>query len=202
MSETESLLTSTEQVTFHCVPIDQLYSELSSCPDGLRSDTSKEIRARVGYNKVPPPLSAPAWLCCLLPCLLRTKAMLEYNECIPEHTTVRRNKNWVRMDSTSLVPGDVVLIRDGERVPADIRIIDTTEPCSFDTSAIDGEISEWKTVSTKNTSTDYLLTKNMAFCGYLCVSGHCKGIVVSISERTVIGNMINQKRWPPGTSSS
>ena len=84
MSETESLLTSMDCVTFHSIPFNQLYSELSSSPEGLRSDISKEIRARVGYNKVPPPLSAPAWLCCLLPCLLRTKAMLDYNECIPE----------------------------------------------------------------------------------------------------------------------
>ena len=84
MSETESLLNSMEPVTLHCIPIDQLYSDLSSCPDGISSDTSKQIRARVGYNKVPPPLSAPAWLCCLLPCLLRTKSMMEYNECIPQ----------------------------------------------------------------------------------------------------------------------
>ena len=87
MSERESLLTSVEYLTIHSIPVDQLYTELSSSSDGLRSDTSKEIRARVGYNKVPPPLSAPAWLCCLLPCLLRTKAMMEYNECIPEWVT-------------------------------------------------------------------------------------------------------------------
>ena len=106
------------------------------------------------------------------------------------------------MDSTSLVPGDVVMIREGERVPADIRIIDATEPCNFNTSAIDGRSSEWKRVSTKSTSMDYMIAQNMAFCGYLCVSGHCKGIVVSTSERTVIGNMIKQNRWPPKTTSS
>ena len=106
------------------------------------------------------------------------------------------------MDSTSLVPGDVVMIRGGERVPADVRIIDATEPCRFNTSAIDGEVTALKNVSAKNTSADYLLSENMVFCGYLCVDGDCKGIVVSIAERTVIGSMINQKKWPPKTPSS
>ena len=36
----------------NCIPFNQLYSELSSSPEGLRSNISKEIRARVGYNKV------------------------------------------------------------------------------------------------------------------------------------------------------
>lgn len=200
--ETESLIDSIQSLTVHTIPLAQLYSELSSSSDGLRSDNSKDIRARVGYNKVPPPLSAPAWLCCLLPCLLRTKAMMEYNECVPEHASVRRNKNWVKMDSTSLVPGDIVMVRDGERVPADIRIIETTSPCKFDTSAINGEVNDRKSASTKHTNNDYLITENMAFCGYLCVEGNCKGIVVSIAEKTVIGTLINQKKWPPKTPSS
>ena len=114
---------------------------------------------------------------------------------------MRRNKNWVKMDSTSLVPGDIVMIKDGERVPADIRIIDASEPCRFDTSAINGEINALKNVSTESTSTQYLLSENMVFCGYLCVYGNCKGIVVSTAEKTVIGSMINQKKWPPKTAS-
>ena len=95
-----------------------------------------------------------------------------------------------------------MMIRGGERVPADVRVIEATEPCVFDTSAIDGEVSKRKNVSTKNTSTDYLLSENMAFCGYLCVDGNCKGVVVSIAERTVVGSMINQRKWPPKTPSS
>ena len=84
-TETEGLLQAgPNALTVHSIPLNQLYSELQTSAEGLRTDTSREIRARVGYNKVPPPLSAPAWLCCLLPCLLRTKAMMEYNEVVPE----------------------------------------------------------------------------------------------------------------------
>jgi hypothetical protein len=108
----------------HKMSITAIYEQLNSSPDGLNSQQSKIIRGKVGLNNVPPPLSAPAWLCCLLPCLLRTKAMQEYNECVPEHAMVKRNGTLLNMDTTSLVPGDIVIINEGQRVPADIRIIE------------------------------------------------------------------------------
>ena len=66
----------------------------------------------------------------------------------------------------------------------------------------------------------------MAFLGFLCTQGtlrvfmimivvvgapvvnfsypigNCKGVVVSIGDRTVIGNMIINKKWPPKSPSS
>ena len=86
------------------------------------------------------------------------------------HAQVKRNKGWVKMDSTSLVPGDIIMVREGERVPADVRIIETTSNCRFDTSAITGE-STMRGCSMKQTSDDYLQSLNMALCGFLCVEG-------------------------------
>lgn len=74
------------------------------------------------------------------------------------------------MDSQSLVPGDIVMIRDGERVPADIRIIEVQSPCRFDTSAITGDLTP-RNCAMKDSSPDYLQSQNMAFCGYLCIQG-------------------------------
>jgi len=48
--------------------------------------------------------------------------MEKYSATVPEHASVLRNSDWLRMDSESLVPGDVVEVRAGDRVPADIRI--------------------------------------------------------------------------------
>ena len=121
-SETDNLLLA----TMHNIPIAQLYAQLQSSVDGLDSDKSKSIRSTFGLNKVPPPLNYPAWLCCLLPCLMKTKSMMDYNETVPEHANVRRNKNWIKIDATSLVPGDIVMVRDGERVPGDMRIVEVS----------------------------------------------------------------------------
>lgn len=120
---------------------------------------------------MPPPLSAPAWLCCLLPCLLKTKSMMEYNEAVPEHASVRRNKNWMKMDAASLVPGDIVAVRDGERVPADIRLIEATSNCQFETSSITGDVAR-RNCSVKDSSSDYIQSPNMAFLGFLCTDGN------------------------------
>ena len=122
--ESDTLLYSINSMTVHTIPLNQLFSQLQSSPEGLDHKDCKQIRMKIGLNKVPPPLSAPAWLCCLLPCLLRTNAMMEYNEVVPDQAFVKRDKNWIKMDSTSLVPGDIVMVRDGERVPADIRIFE------------------------------------------------------------------------------
>ena len=35
----------------------------------------QQLRYEMGPNIIPPPLDCPAWLCCLLPCLLKTKKL-------------------------------------------------------------------------------------------------------------------------------
>lgn len=124
--ETDSLLYSSS--TMHTMPLNQLYLQLQTSPDGLDKERTRAIRATSGLNKVPPPLQYPAWLCCILPCLAKTKAMQDYNEAVPEHATVKRDRNWVKLDSTSVVPGDIIMIRVDERVPADMRIIEVNYP--------------------------------------------------------------------------
>jgi Cation transporter/ATPase, N-terminus len=115
MSESARLLgtevdPSVANSSVHTVPIHQLYEELKSCKEGLDTEDAKAARSKNGLNTIPPPLSAPAWLCCLLPCLLHTKAMRDFNEAVPEYAQVIRNKRWLKMDAASLVPGDVIKV--------------------------------------------------------------------------------------------
>ncbi len=50
-----------------------------------------------------------------------------FNECIPDYGYVKRNDQWIRLDAISIVPGDIVRVGAGERVPADIRLVSV--PC-------------------------------------------------------------------------
>jgi Cation transporter/ATPase, N-terminus len=95
----------------HKMELTEIYVEFGASKMGLTSEDSRRNREKYGSNNVPPPLSAPAWLCCLLPCLLKTKAMEDYNECVPEFATVLRNKKWLKMDSGSLVLGDIIRLQ-------------------------------------------------------------------------------------------
>jgi hypothetical protein len=126
MNEYEPLLGSlkaTGEEGTHQIPIDRLYLKLSTSKDGLSTSQAKVKRHSVGLNSVKPPITAPAWLCCLLPCLLSTNSMKKYNECVPDYGFVKRNGKWIKLDATSIVPGDILRIERGERVPADLRII-------------------------------------------------------------------------------
>lgn len=50
--------------------------------------------------------------------------MEQFKQVVPEHAMVLRNGDWLKMDAESLVPGDIVEVQAGERVPADIRLIE------------------------------------------------------------------------------
>jgi P-type E1-E2 ATPase len=49
-----------------------------------------------------------------------------YNECIPEYAVIKMNSKWVNIDPSGVLVGDIVRIMSGQRVPADIRIIEVT----------------------------------------------------------------------------
>ncbi|MBL8759923.1 MAG: cation-translocating P-type ATPase [Phycisphaerae bacterium] len=68
----------------------------------------------------------------------RTKREVEaLNKLMPVDAIVRREGQWVEADPDSLVPGEVIKVRPGERVPTDAVV--TSGATSFDQSAITGE---------------------------------------------------------------
>jgi Cation transporter/ATPase, N-terminus len=120
MTETSHLLSHSEGSTLlnltaplHEAELADIYTYFESSRWGLTSDEARKSRQVNGLNNIPPPIAAPAWLCCLLPCLLKTKSMEQYHECVPEYAFVMRNKRWVKMDSASIVPGDLIRVESG-----------------------------------------------------------------------------------------
>lgn len=68
----------------------------------------------------------------------RTKREVEaLNKLMPVDAIVLRQGHWVEADPDSLVPGEIVKVRPGERVPTDAVV--TSGATSFDQSAITGE---------------------------------------------------------------
>lgn len=130
MSETDRLIPSTnslrgiaDDTKVHKIELEEVYKQYNTSPNGLASDVAKEKRKRSGLNYIKPPIDIPNWLCCLLACCQSATAMKQYNECVPDYGYVKRNGKWLRLDCISIVPGDVVRVGKGERVPADIRLI-------------------------------------------------------------------------------
>jgi len=124
--------------------------------------------------------------------------MEKYKEAVTDHAQVNRvvrgGRDWLNMDSRDILPGDLVKVPAGARVPADLRILEAKN-CKFDTSMLNGKTTII-TCDPSTTSKEYLDSPNMAFVSYLVTSGECKGIAVATGSNTVLGKMINQKQWP------
>uniref|UniRef100_A0AAY4DK62 Sodium/potassium-transporting ATPase subunit alpha n=1 Tax=Denticeps clupeoides TaxID=299321 RepID=A0AAY4DK62_9TELE len=92
-----------------------------------------------------------------------------------------------------VVAGDLVEVKGGDRIPADLRII-SAHGCKVDNSSLTGE-SEPQTRSPDCTHDNPLETRNIAFFSTNCVEallppcGTARGIVVCTGDRTVMGRI-------------
>ena len=97
-----------------------------------------------------------------------------------------------------LVPGDVVSLEIGDRVPADVRLIKVNE-LSVDESSFTGEpVSKDKIVSSVKSHGHQKLhisdMSNVAFQGTLVTNGNGQGIVISTGENSQFGELFRMMR--------
>jgi Ca2+-transporting ATPase len=104
-------------------------------------------------------------------------------------STVRRDGRKQRVSSSELVPGDIVLLQSGDRVPADLRLT-TIRSLQCDEAALTGESVPTEKVS-GNLPSDTVLgdRRNMAFAGTLVTYGQAEGVVVATGDRTETGRI-------------
>ncbi len=90
----------------------------------------------------------------------------------------------------SLVPGDIVLLQSGDKVPADLRLIDAHR-LGVDESMLSGESMPADKCSAVVLGTDAALPEraNMAFAGTLVNSGRARGVVVATGAATELGRI-------------
>ena len=108
----------------HSLSVDEVLHQLHTRRSGLLQSEAHLRRELDGLNIIPSPLRLPKWLCCLLPCLADTPAVRLYQEIIPDYCEVQRGGVWRNIDPSGVVSGDIIRVRHGLRVPADLRIIE------------------------------------------------------------------------------
>lgn len=102
---------------------------------------------------------------------------------------VIRDADTVEISSTGVVPGDIVLLRSGEKVPADIRLIQVTD-LKIDESALTGEsVPSQKNANILAEKTLLADRQNMAYSSTLVTFGTAKGVVVETGNHTEIGKI-------------
>ena len=105
---------------------------------------------------------------------------------------VIRNNKEISIPSEDLVPGDIVLLESGSKVPADLRLIET-QNLTIDESLLTGEsIPREKSAHLLSEECSLSERTNMAYLGTSVMRGRAKGIVVSTSSFTEIGNIAKE----------
>ncbi|CEG59556.1 cation-translocating P-type ATPase [Legionella micdadei] len=110
------------------------------------------------------------------------------NMLTPQSHVVREGKH-LHMDSSNLVPGDIVLLHSGDKVPADVRLLETKN-LQIQEAILTGEsIPVDKNCCIVSENTPLAERLCMAYAGTLVTYGFAKGIVVSTGKRTEIGRI-------------
>ncbi len=103
-------------------------------------------------------------------------------------TVVRAGKK-EKVTATELVPGDLVLLQSGDKVPADLRLVRSRE-IQIDESALTGEsVPVQKQPERLAPETVLADRSNMAYSSTLVTYGTGAGIVVATGDRTEIGEI-------------
>ena len=103
--------------------------------------------------------------------------------------TVRRDGRKQRVRSIKLVPGDVVLLQSGDRVPADLRLV-RLRSLEIDESMLTGEsLPARKHVNPLALETVLADRKNLAFAGTLVTRGEAEGVVCATGDQTETGRI-------------
>nr|AEH68840.1 putative Na+/K+-ATPase alpha subunit [Macrotritopus defilippi] len=118
-----------------------------------------------------------------------SRIMDSFKNMVPQYAVVLRNGEKLNVHAEDLVVGDVVDVKFGDRVPADIRVINA-HSFKVDNSSLTGE-SEPQSRSAEFTNENPLETKNLAFFSTNAVEGTCLGLVIKTGDKTVMGRIAN-----------
>ena len=113
---------------------------------------------------------------------------------VPKAKVLREGRE-KEIRSEELVPGDIVLLASGVRVPADLRLFKTVE-LRIDEAMLTGESVpvQKKTPPIEESNLTPGDQKNMMFMGTIVVSGRAKGVVVATGRTTLLGQIAQEVR--------
>jgi len=126
-------------------------------------------------------------------------ALAAIRDLLSPSATVRRDGKQAEVAAESLVPGDIVILQSGDKVPADLRLAETRN-LNIDEAPLTGESAPVEksaaAVAAKAVLADHTC---MAYSGTLVTSGRGLGFVVRTGEKTELGrisSMLSEVKAP------
>lgn len=121
------------------------------------------------------------------------KAAKALQNIVKVSTTVKRSGNFEKVNTKDLVIGDIVALRAGDRIPADLRLIETKD-LFISQASLTGESYpvEKKALGIVKKDTNELTYETICYSGSDVVSGTATAIVVSCGKDTLFGKMAKE----------
>nr|XP_003701662.1 PREDICTED: sodium/potassium-transporting ATPase subunit alpha-like [Megachile rotundata] len=117
-----------------------------------------------------------------------SRIMESFQQMVPQKAKVLRDGEKKELSVAELVVGDIVLLETGERVPADIRVLEC-QGLKVDNASITGESLPLLRTANVHPVDSVLEAKNMVFFSTDIVEGTGKGVVVARGDHTVMGRV-------------
>ncbi|MCR9151354.1 MAG: HAD-IC family P-type ATPase [Rhodobacteraceae bacterium] len=116
------------------------------------------------------------------------RIMDSFRNMMPSMITAIRDGRPGEVAAEELVPGDIIILNEGDRVPADGRLIDAKE-LRVDNSSLTGE-SEPQHLDAGRSHDNVLESPNMVFSGSLVQNGEGRVVVSATGMQTQIGSIV------------
>lgn len=103
--------------------------------------------------------------------------------------TVLRDGKWQQLSAHQIVPGDVIQLQSGDKVPADVRLVQV-RGLQIDEAALTGEsVPSEKGLQICEVDAPLADRHNMAWSGTLVTAGRATGVVIATGASTELGRI-------------
>ncbi|MBL8490329.1 MAG: cation-transporting P-type ATPase [Rhodocyclaceae bacterium] len=116
------------------------------------------------------------------------KALAALRRLLPQQVDALRDGAVRRVEAESLVPGDVLLLGEGDKVPADCRVIEAQD-LRVNLSTITGEPLPKARTAAPDDHPSPLGAHNLLLAGTLIVAGQCRAVVYATGMRSEFGRI-------------
>jgi calcium-translocating P-type ATPase len=107
---------------------------------------------------------------------------------LPQQVRVLRDGKPAVIVAGELVPGDVVLVEEGDRIAADMRLI--SGAVEIDLSALTGEsASALRSADLRDVAVPRIAARDLLFSGTSCTGGQARGVVFATAMHTELGRI-------------
>ncbi len=118
-----------------------------------------------------------------------SKIFDELKKLVKQKAIVIRNGQEKQVDQKQVVPGDIIMLQPGDKIPADARLI-KVDNLIVNEAALTGEwIPSNKSLEVLSEKTSLADRKNMIYTGTVVEGGRARAVVISTGEKTALGEI-------------